>query len=200
MKQQSLCVTKAHIDCKLELSHLAEKMTGSDNLAVHMSLRQASVSSDEITSDHSDLSNGIWSQHTDDCEIQLEDFEEEVDDSFSGYLPDVKVWNDAESCLMTPPKNVCGNVMIPWTPTANLKLLLKAASPDIRMRDLKEANTNVKIKLKNAARKKEQTNSKSCALDSKEDAAEALLPVCFTAEWPDIGKRKEKSLGILCQR
>jgi hypothetical protein len=162
-------------------------------------MRPTSVSSDDNTSDHSDVSSGVWSQLVCDGDVQLEDFEEEVDGRYSGSstLPVIRRWPDVENCLMTPPKKTLGSIM-PWTPTANLKLLLKAASPDLRIRDSKLAKLNAKAKVK-TSKKKELATAK--AHSKSEDLENGLVPsINISTEWTDFGKRKEKSLGLLCHR
>lgn len=136
-----------------------------------------------------------------DGDVQLEDFEEEVNSGYSltssQQVMDLERWPVVETCLMTPPKKTLGS-LIPWTPTANLKLLLKAASPDLRMRDLKEAKVNVKTKSKISKKKKQVIDN--AELKSEDLGNAVVQPTNMTGEWADFGKRKEKSLGLLCHR
>lgn len=180
------------------LSDLTEKAQVEP--AVYINMRLTSVSSDDATSDHSDLSSGVWSQHVCDEEV-LEDFEEEVDGRYpvssTLQVMEVRSWPDVEACLMTPPKKSFDGI-IPWTPTANLKLLLKAASPDLRMRDLREAKPNAKTKPKNSKKKKLVPDNLAVKTAELENG---MTPQTnMTSEWTDFGKRKEKSLGLLCHR
>ncbi|KAJ0056803.1 hypothetical protein NL108_017806 [Boleophthalmus pectinirostris] len=76
--------------------------------------------------------------------------------------------------LTTPKKGVEGHCVDPWTPTSNLKILISAASPEIRNRE------------------KERTLEEaegSCRQDAEE-----------VEEGERMTSRKDKSLGLLCQK
>lgn len=77
--------------------------------------------------------------------------------------------------LTTPKKGVEGHCMDPWTPTSNLKILISAASPDIRNRE------------------KELTLEEAAEEYCKQDAEEI-------EEGERMTSRKDKSLGLLCHK
>ncbi|KFW87449.1 Transcription factor E2F8, partial [Manacus vitellinus] len=77
--------------------------------------------------------------------------------------------------LTTPPKPKETSPAEPWTPTSNLKMLISAASPEIRSRE----------------QKKQLSNS------STEVLQEHLLGDEYEKSQPS---RKEKSLGLLCHK
>ncbi|KAJ8315777.1 LOW QUALITY PROTEIN: hypothetical protein KUTeg_007927 [Tegillarca granosa] len=83
-----------------------------------------------------------------------------------------------------PPEN--NEPTAPLTPTANLKMLFSAVSPEIRNRDKKND-------MQNETKDDEEDNStESLEIDID-------LPSSQEAEWKP-GSRKEKSLGLLCQK
>ncbi|XP_023666687.1 transcription factor E2F7-like isoform X2 [Paramormyrops kingsleyae] len=88
---------------------------------------------------------------------------------------------------ITPSKPEEGVISDPLTPTANLKLLINAASPDIRVREMKKIlfrpieNENVGAVLDNHSQ-----------LDARDDAA--------MGEFDQKPSRKQKSLSLLCQK
>lgn len=75
----------------------------------------------------------------------------------------------------------------PWTPTANLKMLISVASPEIREREMKKVlftlteNDADKVKSAEAA-------AEDAEVEEEEDGAEKKP------------SRKQKSLGLLCQK
>uniref|UniRef100_A0A8C5K7C3 Transcription factor E2F7 n=1 Tax=Jaculus jaculus TaxID=51337 RepID=A0A8C5K7C3_JACJA len=87
---------------------------------------------------------------------------------------------------ITPVKLVDRQQSEPWTPTANLKMLISAASPDIRDREKKKGLFR--------------------PIENKDDAfADALqIDVVVDSAMDDYEKqrpsRKQKSLGLLCQK
>ncbi|XP_054911443.1 transcription factor E2F7 [Poeciliopsis prolifica] len=93
---------------------------------------------------------------------------------------------------ITPIK--CAGLAEPWSPTANLKVLISAASPDIRDREMK------KVLFRPIENDKDQEDSQPAVED-----AEVEDPTQFEGafEEDDAEKkpsRKEKSLGLLCQK
>ncbi|XP_037617245.1 transcription factor E2F7 [Sebastes umbrosus] len=83
----------------------------------------------------------------------------------------------------------------PWTPTANLKMLISAASPDIRDREMKKV----------LFRPIENENDKPASPDAVAEDTEVEDSCQFEAadEEDDADKkpsRKQKSLGLLCQK
>ncbi|KAM6216013.1 transcription factor E2F7 [Rhynchocyon petersi] len=87
---------------------------------------------------------------------------------------------------ITPVKVVDRQQLEPWTPTANLKMLISAASPDIRDREKKK-------ELFRPIENKEDAFTDSLQLDVVGDSAVDE----FEKQRPS---RKQKSLGLLCQK
>lgn len=76
----------------------------------------------------------------------------------------------------------------PWTPTANLKMLISAASPDIRDREKK----------KELFRPIENDRKEDCLCDAYQfDVTDDSATDDFEKQRPS---RKQKSLGLLCQK
>ncbi|CAJ1054207.1 transcription factor E2F7 [Xyrichtys novacula] len=81
----------------------------------------------------------------------------------------------------------------PWTPTANLKMLISAASPDIRDREMKKVlfrpieNEKEKPASPQVMAAEDAEVEDSCQLDEEDDADKKP-------------SRKQKSLGLLCQK
>ncbi|KAG2462890.1 E2F8 factor, partial [Polypterus senegalus] len=87
--------------------------------------------------------------------------------------------NQDMDSLTTPTKGKESLVCEPWTPTANLKMLISAASPEIRNREMELG-----------ADDREVTGSIDvCQENLMEDDPDKLQP-----------SRKEKSLGLLCHK
>ncbi|XP_005330497.2 transcription factor E2F7 [Ictidomys tridecemlineatus] len=86
---------------------------------------------------------------------------------------------------ITPVKLVDKQQVEPWTPTANLKMLISAASPDIRDREKKKG-------LFRPIENKDDAFSDSLQLDVGDSAVDE-----FEKQRPS---RKQKSLGLLCQK
>nr|XP_020505179.1 transcription factor E2F7 [Labrus bergylta] len=83
----------------------------------------------------------------------------------------------------------------PWTPTANLKMLISAASPDIRDREMK------KVLFRPIENEKEKPASPEAAVEDAE--VEDTCQFEAAEEEDDADKkpsRKQKSLGLLCQK
>ncbi|XP_010803050.1 transcription factor E2F7 isoform X3 [Bos taurus] len=87
---------------------------------------------------------------------------------------------------ITPVKLVDRQQVEPWTPTANLKILISAASPDIRDREKKK-------ELFRPIENKDDVFTDSLQLDAVDDSAVDE----FEKQRPS---RKQKSLGLLCQK
>lgn len=83
--------------------------------------------------------------------------------------------------LTTPPKPKETTPADPWTPTSNLKMLISAASPEIRSRE----------------QRKQLSDSSSEVLQTKHCLQEHLLGDEYEKSQPS---RKEKSLGLLCHK
>ncbi|KAK5877018.1 hypothetical protein CesoFtcFv8_026307 [Champsocephalus esox] len=76
----------------------------------------------------------------------------------------------------------------PWSPTANLKMLISAASPDIREREMKKVLFRPIENEKDAPVEEEETEEETFeAVEEEEDADKKP-------------SRKQKSLGLLCQK
>ncbi|NXR84355.1 E2F8 factor, partial [Pycnonotus jocosus] len=83
--------------------------------------------------------------------------------------------------LTTPPKPKETPPADPWTPTSNLKMLISAASPEIRSRE----------------QRRQLSDSSSEVLQTKHCLQEHLLGEEYEKSQPS---RKEKSLGLLCHK
>ncbi|KFQ35658.1 Transcription factor E2F8, partial [Mesitornis unicolor] len=83
--------------------------------------------------------------------------------------------------LTTPPKPKETLPADPWTPTSNLKMLISAASPEIRSRE----------------QRRELSNCTSKVLQTKQCLQEQLSGDEYERSQPS---RKEKSLGLLCHK
>ncbi|XP_016395015.1 transcription factor E2F7 [Sinocyclocheilus rhinocerous] len=89
---------------------------------------------------------------------------------------------------ITPIKHVERAHPDPWTPTANLKMLISAASPDIRDREMKKTHFR-------------PIENEEKAVDGDEE--EELDDPCQYEALDDSERRpsrKQKSLGLLCQK
>ncbi|XP_014858080.1 PREDICTED: transcription factor E2F7 isoform X1 [Poecilia mexicana] len=99
----------------------------------------------------------------------------------------------ADLAHITPIK--CGSLAEPWSPTANLKVLISAASPDIRDREMK------KVLFRPMENDKDQVVDSEPAVEDAEVEDPTQFEGAF--EEDDAEKkpsRKEKSLGLLCQK
>ncbi|NXB40359.1 E2F8 factor, partial [Eulacestoma nigropectus] len=83
--------------------------------------------------------------------------------------------------LTTPPKPKETPPADPWTPTSNLKMLISAASPEIRSRE----------------QRRQLSDSSSEVLQTKLCLQEHILGDEYEKSQPS---RKEKSLGLLCHK
>ncbi|XP_023205756.1 transcription factor E2F7 isoform X1 [Xiphophorus maculatus] len=94
---------------------------------------------------------------------------------------------------ITPIK--CAGLAEPWSPTANLKVLISAASPDIRDREMK------KVLFRPIENDVDQVVDSEPAVEDAEVEDPTQFEGAFEEE--DAEKkpsRKEKSLGLLCQK
>lgn len=89
----------------------------------------------------------------------------------------------------------------PWSPTANLKMLISAASPDIRDREMK------KVLFRPIENDKDQTAGPSpgpgpgpVTEDTEVDDSTQVGDVDEEDEAVKKPSRKQKSLGLLCQK
>lgn len=123
------------------------------------------------------------------------------DDEMFEFKPDFD--SSVESYALTPPRSRnCSTIGIePLTPLANLKVLLTAASPEIRNRtnSLNESTLSLACAQTNALFS-ESTENVEVSYDCI-DTVEEEVDVGFAeAEKLCGGNRKEKSLGLLCER
>jgi len=104
--------------------------------------------------------------------------------------------DDAEVCLMTPPKKSVFDT-VQWTPTANLKLLLKAASPDMRCRETLHSQSDLKLmSFPKASGTVDVGREVNCNLNTDVDVMTIEnVPVSMEKR-----RRKDNSLGLLCER
>ena len=109
--------------------------------------------------------------------------------------------NDAEMCLMTPPRQTTSDTY-QWTPTANLKLLLKAASPDLHSREMLQSQNII-----HEVSQSEVSVIVPDVTDAYDGSMHSAADVITTDECAenvtvsvDKQRRKDKSLGLLCER
>jgi len=126
---------------------------------------------------------------------------EEEDISENSYVQDSVSNAASEVRLATPSKNIPDD-LFPWTPTANLKMLSKAASPEIRYLDLMRASrSGVAVrsgipKVKTGLSKQ----SMNCLL-TKQTLDHVTVDTLIRGEVvEELTSRKDKSLFLLCQR
>ncbi|XP_028255105.1 transcription factor E2F7 isoform X3 [Parambassis ranga] len=83
----------------------------------------------------------------------------------------------------------------PWTPTANLKMLISAASPDIRDREMR------KVLFRPIENDKDKPGSPSTVVDTDiDDSCQQFEAVDEEDDAEKKPSRKQKSLGLLCQK
>ncbi|XP_058482299.1 transcription factor E2F7 [Solea solea] len=83
----------------------------------------------------------------------------------------------------------------PWTPTANLKMLISAASPDIRDREMK------KVLFRPIENEKDKPASPDTVMgDTEVDDSSHFEAVDEEDEAEKKPSRKQKSLGLLCKK
>ncbi|XP_030576377.1 transcription factor E2F7 [Archocentrus centrarchus] len=83
----------------------------------------------------------------------------------------------------------------PWTPTANLKMLISAASPDIRDREMK------KVLFRPIENDKDKPASPDTVVEDMEVEDSGQFEVADEEDDADKKpSRKQKSLGLLCQK
>uniref|UniRef100_A0A8C4RK27 Transcription factor E2F7 n=1 Tax=Erpetoichthys calabaricus TaxID=27687 RepID=A0A8C4RK27_ERPCA len=103
----------------------------------------------------------------------------------SGFLARPKAFTP-ERVHITPVKQTDRPQGDPWTPTANLKMLISAASPDIRDREMKKS-------LFRPIENEKDATFDTCQFDNIDDCTADE----FEKQRPS---RKLKSLGLLCQK
>lgn len=117
---------------------------------------------------------------------------------------DFAIYPDSSSCCwkpdlstnpgnipVTPSRSGLNTDACPWTPTANLKLLLKAVSPDIRFKDQQEAVKNSRKTITERLLQRNERKAEESGLEQWENSVEKTEQMI---------SRKDKSLGLLCQR
>ena len=109
--------------------------------------------------------------------------------------------DDAELCLMSPPRQPVCNAF-QWTPTANLKLLLKAASPDLHSREMLPSQTSVHevSQSKVSLTVSDVTGANECSMHPFDDGMTTDRCAENITVSVDKRRRKDKSLGLLCER
>jgi len=108
----------------------------------------------------------------------------------------------AEMCLMTPPRQSMSNAF-QWTPTANLKLLLKAASPDLHSREMLNDQHNLRevsqseghVTVSNISAANDCNMHSNADMMTADEYVENVSAISV-----DKRRRKDKSLGSLCER
>ncbi|XP_055081641.1 transcription factor E2F7 [Periophthalmus magnuspinnatus] len=93
---------------------------------------------------------------------------------------------------MTPIKH--SSSAEPWTPTANLKMLISAASPDIRDREMK------KVLFRPIENETELPKSPELIIEEDADVDDSQFEALEEDETEKKPSRKQKSLGLLCQK
>ncbi|KAK3577398.1 hypothetical protein CHS0354_032245 [Potamilus streckersoni] len=102
------------------------------------------------------------------------------------------VTSDSDVRPLTPSNQNGAITGAPLTPTANLKMLFSAVSPELRNRESEKRSSSSDDEQEEDSNN--DSNSQSEALDVDNDD---LLP---SQGGPKYGCRKEKSLGLLCQK
>uniref|UniRef100_A0A3Q1GCK6 Transcription factor E2F7 n=1 Tax=Acanthochromis polyacanthus TaxID=80966 RepID=A0A3Q1GCK6_9TELE len=82
----------------------------------------------------------------------------------------------------------------PWTPTANLKMLISAASPDIRDREMK------KVLFRPIENDKDKPASPDAVVEDTEVDESCQFETMDGEDGEKKPSRKQKSLGLLCQK
>ncbi|XP_023121791.1 transcription factor E2F7 [Amphiprion ocellaris] len=82
----------------------------------------------------------------------------------------------------------------PWTPTANLKMLISAASPDIRDREMK------KVLFRPIENDKDKPVSPDTVVEDAEVDESCQFDTVDGEDGEKKPSRKQKSLGLLCQK
>lgn len=104
---------------------------------------------------------------------------------------------DAKLNPVTPTKPVETEEVDPLTPTANLKMLISAASPEIRNREKQKAMERQHHEI---GELENMNDGKTSSLDCLEDIDEDVENEAELGSSQKPVSRKEKSLGLLCQR
>lgn len=162
------------------------------SLSFHLSSSASSLSDVELESlPKSDESEDAVFPDAESCSVMplsdttsnFLDFAVYPDSSSSCWKTDSSTSNTS-NIPVTPSRLAVSADACPWTPTANLKLLLKAVSPEIRFKDQQEAE-------KNSLLQRNERKTDESGLEQWENSAERNEQMI---------SRKDKSLGLLCQR
>ncbi|XP_028306321.1 transcription factor E2F7 [Gouania willdenowi] len=97
-----------------------------------------------------------------------------------------------DAAHITPIKHTCATE--PWTPTANLKMLISAASPDIRDREIK------KVLFRPIENNKDNPASPENVMEDADAEDHCQSEAADEEEAEKKPSRKQKSLGLLCQK
>ncbi|XP_071112749.1 transcription factor E2F8-like isoform X1 [Haliotis cracherodii] len=189
-------LTKQLLSAKLRASITEEDESDEEMASSNVPFSQKSHSSDIKYCDHNKSRTSIINKENENSpkrvssprskiRIPLEDSDVTVDNAMDNIDTDQN--NNSQPVTPTKPKE---DAEAPLTPTANLKMLFSAVSPEIR---------------KMQSKLKEEANAQQVAEESNQDANDFDNEILCSSQESDSGKpttgsRKEKSLGLLCQK
>lgn len=189
-------LTKQLLSAKLRASITEEDESDEEMASSNVPFSQKSHSSDIKYCDHNKSRTSIINKENENSpkrvssprskiRIPLEDSDVTVDNAMDNIDTDQN--NNSQPVTPTKPKE---EAEAPLTPTANLKMLFSAVSPEIR---------------KMQSKLKEEANAQQVAEESNQDANDFDNEILCSSQESDSGKpttgsRKEKSLGLLCQK